>query len=40
MGDGIISLLKVGTLRGLPLLDGLAAYQLDGEVTAHHGYDG
>ena len=24
----------------LPLLDGLAAYQLVGEVKAHQGYDG
>ncbi len=24
----------------LPLLDGLAAYQLVGEVMAHQGYDG
>ncbi len=26
--------------RKLPLLEGLAAYQLVGEVTAHQGYDG
>ena len=32
--------LKVGTLRGLPLPDELAAYQLVGEVTAHQGDDG
>ncbi len=40
MAEGFLGLLKVGTLRGLPLLDGLAAYQLVGEVTAHQGYDG
>ncbi len=26
--------------RKLPLLEGLAAYQLVGEVMAHQGYDG
>ena len=26
--------------RKLPLLEGLATYQLVGEVTAHQGYDG
>ncbi len=33
-------LLKLGTLRGLAHWDGLAAYQLVGEVTAHQGLDG
>ncbi len=32
--------LKVGILRGLPLGDEPASYQLVGEVTAHQGYDG
>ena len=40
MAEGFLGLLKVGILRDLPLLDGLAAYQLVGEVTAHQGYDG
>ncbi len=29
--------LKVGTLRGLPLLDDLASYQLVGGVMAYQG---
>ncbi len=33
-------LLKLGILRDLALGEGLAAYQLVGEVTAHQGYDG
>ena len=38
--EGFLDVSKVGLLRDLPLLDGLAAYQLVGEVTAHQGYDG
>ena len=34
----ILQRLKVAFV--LPLSDGLAAYQLVGEVTAHQGYDG
>ncbi len=29
-----------GILRDLLLGEAIAAYQLDGGVTAHHGYDG
>ena len=32
--------LKGGAFRGLPPEEGLAAYQLVGEVTAHQGFDG
>ena len=33
-------LLKLGILRDLALEEGLAAYQLVGEVMAHQGFDG
>ncbi len=33
-------ILKLGILRDLALKEGLAAYQLVGEVTAHQGLDG
>ena len=33
-------ILKLGILRDLALKEGLAAYQLVGEVTAHQGTDG
>ena len=38
--DRMFCEVKVGTLRGLPLEEAIAAYQLVGEVTAHQGYDG
>ena len=39
-GDDIVLFPKLGILRDLALKDGLAAYQLVGEVTAHQGVDG
>ncbi len=35
--QGILGLLKLGTLRGLALGEGPAYHQLVGEVTAHQG---
>ena len=36
----LLKILKLGILRDLALVEGLAAYQLVGEVTAHQGRDG
>ncbi len=38
--DRMVSWVKEGILRDLPLKEVIAAYQLVGEVTAHQGYDG
>ncbi len=37
LGDRMVSYVKVGILRNLPLLDKPISYQLVGEVMAHQG---
>ncbi len=37
LGDRMVSCVKVGILRNLPLLDKPISYQLVGEVMAHQG---
>ncbi len=37
LGDRMVSYVKVGILRNLPLLDRPISYQLVGEVMAHQG---